>query len=574
MSELFDRRIAILEGWSDFQNSVKAFQVFGLLSDTVRPYWESLEDLQHQTSQGNLQASCHLNARKRQFLVSRKNSKNAVIFNPEDLTDEVLKTVDVLQVALWEALRDRSIVCTTSTNFGLALHEILHRLQTIAIPYGDHAVSVLNLDEVKLTIWCPKRGSAIMRDEKDDILTQKVKSSSLKCQLRRYDTREERDRNAIGQVLEESGIFFPTTPQSPENLTVILEAIFQEKPQIKTQVSDVTLTQLTSPIRGGIFGAIVPYLCLLENVIQRDRIEQSPQEIQNSRVLSLYNPTSIGATLAGFIEGDRLLHCSGVLSGLHPRERSLFDREFPRLTQYLETAKNGLPFKTAVCAVPDHHTRPGIAGAFNVETPHIPGDGKKFMGLGSSGFPKNSLLKEIVSKSIDIGGAFCGKSHVYPTTHTMGYIAAALVFANDLKYGSKARLPELAGSFAVAGILQQAIEQNQLSPEEVAWVLRKTGIGLREFLALNSEDYGSANEFLKRAESEGKAMGEFAKVFVENLAIELSVLRDRVAAIRATRSVISCPRWPLLVAHRTGDYCRQPDKSLVRQIQQHFLSEK
>ncbi|OAB60416.1 hypothetical protein AY599_02320 [Leptolyngbya valderiana BDU 20041] len=565
LSELFDRRVAILGGWSDFQNSVKAFQVLGLLADTVRPHWQTLKTLKIQKDRGDLNAARQLEERQKYFLKTRQTRDRLPVFQPKEITSDRLQSVDLLYVALWEALRDRTLVCTTSSNFGLALHEILHRLQTLSVSNGDREFSILNFDDVKLTIWCPKRGSAIMRDEKDDILRHKVASSPLNCELRRYETRRERDVNAIGQVLEESGIFFPTTPQSAGNLTTIVEKIFREKPKLRDDVSESTLQQFKSPIQGGIFGAIVPYLYLLDAFIQRDRL---PSSLDNtSPLLSLYNPTSIGATLAAFIEGDRLLRRRGVLSALNERERSVFAREFPHLKAYLEASENGLPFYISVCAVPDHHTRPGIAGAFNVTSRHVPGDGKKFMGLGSNGFPNNSVLKDIVSKSVDSGGAFGGKSHIYPTTHTMGYVAAALVFANDLQNHCNARLPELAGAFAVAGILQQAIEQNQLSPEEVAWSLKKTGIGLAEFLALNPEDYRTAEEFLKRANSEGQIMGEFAKAFVQSLSFERSVLRDRVRRVRSHRKVISCSRWPLVVAHRTGDYCLQPDRTLVRQIQ-------
>lgn len=566
LSELFEQRVAILEGWSDFQNSVKAFQVLGLIADTVQPYFYLLEALKTQAQQGDFKASQQLSQRQQQFLSSRQTSDKLPVFPDSPTLEDRGETLDLLQVALWEALHDRPIVCTTSSNFGLALHEILYRLQTRQFSWGDRQFSILNTEEVNLTIWCPKRGSAIMRDEKDDILQQQLAKHPIHCQLRRYESRKERDGNAIAQVLEQSGLFFPTTPQSPERLTQLIHRTLRDNPHLKATVSPQVVRDLQKPIQGGIFGAIVPYLFLIEAVLDGDRLQGVTPENSPSVLLSLYNPTSIGATLAGFIEGDRILHTQSVLAALNPLENAIFQQEFSQIVQTLKAFPNGFPWSVEVHAVPDHHTRPGIAGAFDLEMPHIPGDGQKFMGLGSNGFPKNTVLKNIVAQSVTQGGAFAGKSHIHPTTHTMGYIAAALVFANDLQQREAAQLPELAGSFAVAGILQQAIEERRLSIEEVAWVLRRGGIGLPEFLALNSEDYDTADEFLQRAKCEGTVMATLADSFIGSLTAEISVLGDRVTQIRQQRSPSGCFRWPLVVAHRTGDYCRQPSSRLVQQI--------
>ncbi len=284
----------------------------------------------------------------------------------------------------------------------------------------------------------------------------------------------------------------------------------------------------------------------MNEFIQDECLLWLEETIKDHPIVSIYNPTSIGATLVGFVEGDLSLHTPEFLSTLSPRELSVLESEFPALKQYLETRDGHLDFKTLIHAVPDNHTRPGIAGAFKVTSPHLPGDGKKFMGLGSSGFPHKILLQEVIMRSINKDGAFQGKDHVHPTTHTMGYIAAALTFASEIQqHGKDAKLPELAGSFAVAGRLQEDVDQAQLSAVEVAWTLKRAGIGLNEFIELDPEDYQTSEDFLKRAKSEGEAMGHFAEEFISALAMDVETLSYQVSKIRAMRNTRACSRWPL-----------------------------
>ncbi|MBE9114281.1 hypothetical protein IQ249_00070 [Lusitaniella coriacea LEGE 07157] len=571
LSELFGKRIALLSGWSEFENSVKAFQVFGLIAETIFPIFSELEVLQDKKNRGVIEANKQLEKRKQLFLISRKNREGNLIFQNREITREILEKVDPIYLALWEVFAHRSIVCTTSSNFGLSWHNVLTCMQKFPISLKDRNYHILNQDEGNLVIWCPRRGSDIMRYEKDDILQETINSSSLKCHLSRYDSREERDIKALNQVIETSGYFFPTTPQSEANVDKILASIFQINPSLKEEISQTLLNNLRTPIRGAIYGAIIPYLSLLDEFIHSNSLLESNSSLQNISLLSVYNPTSIGATLASFVAGDMLLHTPDILSRLNQKEMSILESEFPTLKKYLEAHNGYLDFKLLIHAIPDHHTRPGIAGSFNVSSSHTPGDGKKFMGLGSSGFSNNSLLQTIIIDSVKHNGAFKGKTHIHPTTHTMGYIAAALTFASEIEqHGNRAKLPELAGSFAIAGILQEYVDRYLLSPEEVAWTLKKVGIGLNEFIDLNPEDYQTPEGFIKRVSTEGEAMESFGQQFIAALKRDFKTLSIEVSKIRAARNSKECSWFPLVVAHRTGDYCTQPSQKVTNKILDRF----
>ncbi len=567
LSELFDRRVAVLSGWSDFNDSIKAFQVLGLVGERVRPVIEELEALQQERDRGNGEAQKALYQRQYAFLVSRRDAEGKLIFRHRELTDDRVASVDLVAIALREVFARRPVICTTSSNFGLALYDVLTRMQTLPLNIGDRAVTILNRDEGSLAIWCPRCGSDIMRDEKDDILRSKLESGSIKCQLCRYDSRAERDLKAIVQVLETGGYFFPTTPQSEANIKTLLETAISHYPNLEQFLLPGRETTLTASIRGGMWGAMVPYLSLLDEFIEGELSNFDTHGCQDKTLLEIYNPTSIGATLAAFVEADLALHDRDVLSSLKPQEKTILDREFPHLSSYLSDRGGCLDFTTSIRAVPDHHIRPGIAGAFDVSSPHIPGDGKKFMGLGSSSFPNCSLPQATIDRSIAIGGGFRGGENVHPTTHTMGYIAAALAFASELqRQGKAAKLPELAGSFALAGVLQIAVEANQVSPEEVAWSLRRSGIAIDEFIALNPEDYTTPEEFLDRARSEGELMAKFATSFLAALSMDRDRLDAKVADIRASKNGDRCVWFPAIVAQKTGNYCLQPSPKLKEKI--------
>ncbi|MBO1351176.1 MAG: hypothetical protein EBE86_029165 [Hormoscilla sp. GUM202] len=528
----------------------------------VRPILGEIEVWQELANKGDITVEQQLKQRQLFFLKSRQDKLGNLILPPERLTDEILQAVKPIHLALWEAFASKPIVCATSGNFGIAWYEVLAKMQSQPVKIADKKIYILNQDEGELLIWCPRRGSDIMRNEKDDILQDKINSSSLKCHLCRYENRKERDVKAICQVLENSGYFFPTNPQSEENMKALLVEISQENRNLLEKASRLGL-KLKSSIRGGMYGAMIPYLYFLNEFVQ----EECLFDIEGSTKASVYNPTSLGGTLAGFVEADMSLHQADILSTLDPEELSVLERELPALKQYLDLHNGSLDFQTLIYAVPDNHTRPGIAGAFKVTSPHIPGDGKKFMGLGSSGFPYNSLPQEVIMRSVNNNGSFKGETHVCPTTHTMGYIAAALTFASEIQqYGKAAKLPELAGSFAVAGLLQAWVDKDIISAKEVAWILKRSGIGLEEFTALNPEDYQTETDFLLRAKSEGEGMGSFAERFVSYLAQDFQTLANEVRQYRASCEPRECSRYPLIVAHRTGDYCLQPSEELMARI--------
>jgi|GEM_PF-5568772 len=566
LSELLGKRIAILSGWLEFNNSIKAFHVLGLAAEAVRPLLWEIETWQELANKGDTVTSQQLKQRRLSFLQTRKDKLGNFIFPPKQLTDETLQAVKPIHLALWSAFASKPIVCTTSGNFGIAWYDVLAQMQALTIKLADKSFYILNQDEGELIIWCPERGSEIMRDEKDDILQGKINSGSLKCYLRRYETRKERDVKAISQVLDKLGYFFPTNPQSEANIKALLVEVSKVNSNLLEKVSRLGF-KLKSSIRGGMYGAMIPYLYLLNEFIQDECLLQIENAAKVDPLLAVYNPTSLGGTLAGFVEADLSLHQTDTRFTLEPEELSVLARELPVLKQYIDTCDGCLDFKVLIHAVPDNHTRPGIAGAFNVRSPHIPGDGKKFMGLGSSGFPNNSLPQEVIMRSVKNNGAFKGKNHIHPTTHTMGYIAAALTFASDIQqYGKAAQLPELAGSFAVAGLLQEAVDRDLLSAQEVAWFLKRSGIGLDEFIALNPEDYQTPKDFLQRATREGVAMRSFAEKLVNYLLLDLKKLAHEVSIIRARQAPRKYSRYPLIFAHRTGDYCLQPSQEMREKI--------
>ena len=155
-------RIRYLRGWKDYESCVKGFNGLGLISDLV------VRDLRRLCRLTPAERAVEV----RRFLTSRKRivkGQLQPLFTASEaaqLVANVSKEISDIDLAIWRVCADRTIVCSTSSNMGISLHQILRRMQGTKIAIGGKEVPLLNADEGQLIIWCPDKEADFMNPEK------------------------------------------------------------------------------------------------------------------------------------------------------------------------------------------------------------------------------------------------------------------------------------------------------------------------------------------------------------------------------------------------------------------------
>lgn len=587
------RRIRLLRGWKQFGSCVKGFNALGLLAEHAQLELRKLQALSPK----------ELEAARLAYLASRRRD-GAPVFPANDLATlsaEQLGSVELLHVSLWRAYARRTVVCSTSSNMGISLHEALRYMQRKAVRLGGREFTILNVDEGELIIWAPDEQADFMNPEKTAKLRELEADKPRLTVLHTYINRKQRDPGALKDALNAGGYFFPTNPQSREELQNLLsislgdiarernipfeELLVDPNVQVALESLGARIVGDRVAVRGGVTGGLlglaVPYLIMLEETLRRGDATAS----------STWNQASIGAALAAIVLCDTTLR-EGPESSPAWNE---IGASFPALAAFLGRGRLGKDFATRIHGLFDIANLQSLAQLFGVVvTKHLSGRGTAFVGLGSSSYANGNSCFDVLRASAAGDGAFRGRDGLHPATHTLNPIAQALVYAEDFARAAfapgfdalseedkVARLrrhaikPEPAGAAAVAGYLLTRLDAGTLTFLEIAYALRLAGFDQERFLEFANfgRDEQSRNRFIQEASEEGEYMESLARSLLDALGREAAELSASARAERA-RSRLAY-RWtapdedsfeafsPVVNLYMTGDNCAQPSAGLV-----------
>ncbi|MBI5208749.1 MAG: hypothetical protein HY927_02100 [Elusimicrobia bacterium] len=561
LSLLCGRRMFFLRGWRRYENCVKGFNALGLLAEHAGREERALSSF----------PKAALRRARLEFLASRRVFAEAEL---RALPAAELDRVDLLSLALWRAFSRRTIVCATSSNLGICLHQALADMRLKELSVAGRRVPLLDEHEGRLVIWCPDERADFMSPEKSALLKSLEAEAGGRTTLRTYINRRQRDPGALKEALERGGYFFPTNPQSRAELRSLLALALRDieaerrvplkkllrDPGIRRTLESLGASaaggrvSVRSPMEGGMLGMAAPYLAMLREARRR-----------GDKAIAVWNPASIGAALASLALCDQAL------------------REAP-----IQGCPGLKGIRTRVHGVFDIANLQSLAQLFGVVVErHQSGRQTAYVGLGSSSYATGNLCFDILRANADANGAFRGRGHLHPATHALNPVAQALVYAEELiraagraarAPGPPARKPEPAGAAALAGYLLARLDGGTLSSVELAYALRLGGFTRASFLEFGGfgRDQASAERFVEQAGEEGACMESLARGVLQALDWDWPRLRRTAAAERGRsrrkysgRSLDDAgfeAQDPAVHLHLTGDYCTQPSPALAGEI--------
>lgn len=455
-------------------------------------------------------------------LMSRLCGRRVFYFRGWRAFDGCVKGYNALGLLADSLARDpsalaRPIVCSTSANLGICLHQALALMRR---------AGVIGPGEGRLVIWCPDARADFMSSEKSATLEAIAAGSGGLTTLRTYINRRQRDPLALREALRSGGHFYPTNPQSRGEL----ERLYAEASDGLGPSKAVE-----EPLDAGMLGMAAPYVLLLEEILARG----------GERGVNVWNPASIGAALSALVLADEALRAGSLPEGLQAFA--------PRVMK-----AGGLAgIETRVHGVFDIANLQSLAQLFGVVTTrHFSGRQSAYVGLGSSSYANGNLCFEALKASADRGGPFRGRDHLHPATHTLNPVAQALVFADER------RKPEPAGAAAVAGYLLARLDGGTLTAPEIAGALRAGGFDAESFLEFART---SADVWLRESADEGPPMASFAIELLQGLDGKGDVGK-RTAAPPARPLDAFEELRPALCLNLTGDNTAQPSVELAARL--------
>jgi hypothetical protein len=599
ISALVQNQVLFLRGWSRLESCLKGLNALGLMAEQVDRQMKLMPD-----DFGELRSTVTL-----EYLKSRKDDRGVRVYNNRDLQrmekeDRLAGSVDILELAIWKCFSDRPIICSTSSNLGISLHEVLCQLRAEVreTDAGEH--HLFNWDEGRLIIWCPDERADFMSAEKAEMLRQIATSSHGTTTLRSYIDRQQRDPAALRESLDCGGYFFPTNPQSVHELknllTIVLsmddgDPVESLKQRITNSDSRITLeslgcefletepaVRLTRGIEGGIYGMMLPYFLLNEELAQQGT---KPQ-------LSVWNQASIGAALAAAVLANQVVENPGILG---ESGSQAFAASFPavasgRSSELISKADTG---RSQIHGVFDLANMQSLAQLLGVVvTRHHSGRSTSYVGLGSSSYSNGNRCYEILDTDFRSGGAFGGRDNFHPATHAVNPVAQALIYGEDVRRARAAfgechspdtdlldyvscrvRKPEPAGAASLAGLLLYLLDREDLSVFELANGLRVAGFTKYSFLEfLNFGHIDEAEiEFSRLSTEEGPFMGQLAADLMNLLEWPVEVLHNRSEVQRESRPRQSeeskdVEEPSVLVIYLTGDNTEQPQSGFLDKV--------
>lgn len=590
-------RIRYLRGWKQYASCVKGWNALGLIADLV------LRELARLGGMSTDERRLLLHA----FLASRRQPGDAgPVFGEDRLPaalDSAAGEVALLDLAVWRVCGRRTIVCSTSSNMGIALHQVLRGMQATAVRAAGREFRLLNEDEGRLIIWCPDEEADFMHPEKTAALRALERETPALTTLHTYINRRQRDPGALKDALALGGYFFPTNPQSKDELQNLLvnalrdlatERGCREQDLLHDETVGDALAALgcavdrergrvvvRRAVEAGLQGLMAAYLLMLEETLP----------LADVRAISTWNQASIGAALGAAILADMELR---RWERLAPAVRAELAALLPRTAAWLEGHTLGRDVQTRVHGLFDIANIQSLAQLLGVVIQrHLSGRSTAYVGLGSSSYANGNRCFEILRQSEEHGGPFHGRDTFHPATHTVNPVAQALVLADDLLRAVPAgattaeampavtghvRKPEPAGAAALAGYLLARLDSGTLSVPEIAYGLRLAGFDAPTFLELAGYrgDGEGAAWYVQEASEEGPYMAGFAESLLHCLQTDLDELETLAGEERQRsreeyrRSPLDPPDFealrPLVNIYLTGDNTGQPAAELLARL--------
>jgi len=573
ISSLFNRDVYFLRGWKQFQSCIKGFNALGLMAEQVVDWLDRFGNL------GEAQRRAAVNA----FLIGHDLNVT---------TEDNTGAISEVDLAMWHCFSRKTIVCSTSSNMGVSLHEILRLMQTRAQTSHLGTYTILHQSEGSLYIWCPDERADFMNPEKARLLRSLESEKPQLTRLRTYINRQQRDPGALADALSVGGYFFPTNPQSAAELqnllfgslvadcedgSIAVPRALSDTKALETLLSlgcKVDHSQSTIAVQrgveGGIHGLMLPYWIMLEEIFSLRPVTQ----------IETWNQASIGAALAAAVMAENIIVEPHLLAS---NTRAKFSKAFPNITR--ETL--GKPRKVSmreIVGVFDIANMQSLAQLLGVATNrHTAGRSTAFVGLGSSSYSNGNRCFEILDNSAQLGGPFVGRLGFHPATHTLNPVAQALILGEEVSrvartmnvkklgefndFKQYARKTEPAGAAALAGILLKLLDDGDLTVFEIALCLRRMGFDSSKFLTLHFSNFSDDSEeaFIQSAMEEGPYMGQLARDLLTLLDWPIGSL-DRHAARQTIHRPARVRKASPQVVYITGDNCDQPTEKFLKDL--------
>jgi hypothetical protein len=518
IEDSLNSQINFLNGNTNFNSSIKAYNALGLMAEQVL-----LKNKEFNSLTRDERVS-----KWREFLVSRKVNHN-ILFTEQELDNlkwEEVSNLDNLNLIIWMTFSQVPIVCSTSSNMGIALHEALRMCQQTNFIFREKNIPILNNDEGKLIIWCPDPEADFMSPEKTAYLNKIASEQPKLTTLRTYINRIERDPGALKEALSVGGYFFPTNPQSKmelrnliypfltENLNNLNNRTLQSL-EIKKEKSQF---RIYKGIEGGLAGLMVPYFMMLNQNLGSNLNRNS----------FVWNQASIGAALAAAVLAEDVMKKPKVMNDY---SKKIILEEWPKLGIEIDGLLRAKS-KRQVIGVFDTANLQSLAQLLGVVvTRHRSGRGSPFVGLGSSSYSNGNLCFDILKSSEQNGKSFLGSENFFPATHAINPIAQAIIYGSLITkltviQGTENFKPEPAGAASLAGFLLHQLDNSFLSTIELSLLLRKLGYtnALLMELAFNEDSEEMRNKWLTIADDEGDFMSNLIKDIFYFLELPTEVL--------------------------------------------------
>jgi hypothetical protein len=573
IGDSLNSQINFLNGNTNFNSSIKAYNALGLMAEQVL-----LKNKEFNSLTRDERVS-----KWREFLVSRKINHNELFTEQEldNLKWEEVSNLDNLNLMIWMTFAHVPIVCSTSSNMGIALHEALRMCQQTNFTFREKSIPTLNNGEGKLIIWCPDPEADFMSPEKTAYLNKIANEEPKLTTLRTYINRIERDPGALKEALSVGGYFFPTNPQSKMELRNLIYPFLTEtlndlnertlqSLEIKKEKSQF---RINKGIEGGLAGLMVPYFMMLDQNLGSNLNKNS----------FVWNQASIGAALAAAVLAEDVMKKPKLMNDY---SKKIILEEWPKLGIEIDGLLRAKS-KRQIIGVFDTANLQSLAQLLGVVvTRHRSGRGSPFVGLGSSSYSNGNLCFDILKSSEKNGKSFLGSENFFPATHAINPIAQAIIYGSlitklPVMQGTENFKPEPAGAASLAGFLLHQLDNSFLSTIELGLLLRKLGYtnALLMELAYNEDSEVMRNRWLTIADDEGDFMGNLIKdifYFLElptDVLIAMSRTEKKTSIRNLKRKKINSKAN---IFYLTGNNTSQPSKNFRQKLlenQKVFTSE-
>jgi len=505
IEDSLNSEIHFLNGNMNFNSSIKAYNALGLMAEQVLLKSKEFNSLTRDERV----------YKWREFLISRRDNHKEFFTEQEldNLNWDEVSNLDNLSLMIWMTFADVPIVCSTSSNMGIALHEALRMCQQTNFMFREKCMPILNNNEGNLIIWCPDPEADFMSPEKTAYLNKIASEEPKLTTLRTYINRIERDPGALKEALSNGGYFFPTNPQSKmelrnliyPNLTENLNYLNNRTLQSLEIKKEKFQFRICRGIEGGLAGLMVPYFMMLNQNLGLSLNKNS----------FVWNQASIGAALAAAVLAEDVMKNPKTLND---HSKKIILEEWPRLGIEIDGLLRAKS-KRQVIGVFDTANLQSLAQLLGVVvTKHRSGRGSPFVGLGSSSYSNGNLCFDILKLSEINGKSFLGSENFFPATHAINPIAQAIVYGSLISkfpvvQGNENFKPEPAGAASLAGFILHQLDNSFLSTIELSLLLRKLGYtnSLLVELAYNEDSEEIRNKWLTIADDEGDYMSNLIK---------------------------------------------------------------